>query len=80
MKHLNVTNARSSLYKLINETADSHKPILIQGKQNNAILVNEEDWNSMQETLYLLSIPGMRESLIKGKSEPLDKCSKALKW
>jgi PHD/YefM family antitoxin component YafN of YafNO toxin-antitoxin module len=65
---------------LVNEIAHFHKPVLIQGKQNNAVLVNEEDWQSIQETLYLSSIPGVRESLITGKKEHLSKCSKILKW
>jgi len=56
------------------------KPIQITGKRSNAVLVSEEDWNSIQETLFLLSIPGMRESIIKGKNEPIKKCITKLPW
>ncbi len=66
MRTINVTKARSNLYKLLLETSDSHEPIQITGKSTNAVLVSEEDWRSIQETLYLISIPGLRESIIEG--------------
>ncbi|SMG64622.1 Prevent-host-death protein, partial [methanotrophic bacterial endosymbiont of Bathymodiolus sp.] len=62
MNIINVTEARAKLYSLIDETASTHEPIVITGKRSNAILVSEEDWNALSETLYLLSIPKMRES------------------
>ncbi len=80
MTVLNATEARSKLYKLIDETAASHKPIVITGKRSNAVLVSEEDWNAISETLYLLSIPKMRESIQEGLAEDLSKCSKELDW
>ena len=80
MTILNATEARSRLYSLIDETASSHKPIVITGKRSNAILVSEEDWNAISETLFLLSIPGMRESIKEGLDEDLSKCSKELDW
>ena len=80
MKTINATKARSNLYKLIDETADSHSTIHITGKRNNAVLLSEDDWRSIQETLYLLSIPGMRESIIKGKNTPVSECSDKLEW
>ena len=80
MTTLNVTEARSKLYSLIDETAASHEPILITGKRANAVLVSEEDWNAISETLYLTSIPGMRESIREGLSEDLSSCSKELDW
>ncbi len=80
MTTLNVTEARSKLYKLIDETKDTHKPILITGKRGNAVLVSEEDWNSITETLYLLSIPGMRESIREGMEENLEDLSEELDW
>ena len=66
MTILNATEARSKLYKLIDETASSHQPIIITGKRANAVLISEEDWNAISETLFLVSIPGMRESIQEG--------------
>lgn len=80
MKTISATKARNKIYKLIDETAEESKPIQITGKRTNAVLISEEDWNSIQETLFLLSIPGMRESLIKGKNEPIEKCITRLPW
>ncbi|PHS24373.1 MAG: type II toxin-antitoxin system prevent-host-death family antitoxin [Methylophaga sp.] len=80
MTTLNVTEARSKLYTLIDEAASTHKPIIITGKRSNAVLVSEEDWNSITETMYLLSIPGMRESIRDGMNEDLSESSKELDW
>lgn len=80
MTSLPVTQARSKLYQLIDEAKDSHEPIQITGKRSNAILVSEEDWRSIQETLYLVSIPGMRESIRKGMAESLDKAASNPGW
>lgn len=80
MKTITATKARSNLYKLIDETAKSSEPIHITGKRTNSVLISEEDWNAIQETLYLLSIPGMRESIIKGMKTPVKKCSDNLVW
>ena len=80
MKTITVTNARSSLYKLIDETAAVHEPIHITGKRANAVLISEDDWRSIQETLYLLSVPGMRESIVEGLKTPVDQCSEELDW
>jgi PHD/YefM family antitoxin component YafN of YafNO toxin-antitoxin module len=80
MKTITATKARSNLYKLIDETATVNEPIQIMGKRTNAVLISEEDWSSIQETLFLVSIPGMRESIIKGMKEPLNKSSNKLKW
>ncbi len=80
MKTITATKARNKIYKLIDETAQENQPIQITGKRANAVLISEDDWNSMQETLYLLSIPGMRESLLKARKEPIDKWSDELKW
>lgn len=66
MAGITVTEARSNLYRLIDETAESHQPIVIMGKRNKAVLVSEEDWSAIQETLYLLSVPGMREFIREG--------------
>ena len=80
MTTLTASKARARFYKLLDQTASSHEPIQITGKRTNAVLVSEEDWRSIQETLYLLSIPGMRESIRKGLKEPVEKCRPGLKW
>ena len=80
MATITATEARSNLFRLIDEAAESHQPVLISGKRNSAVLVSEEDWAAIQETLYLLSIPGMRESIRKGLETPLDKTSTKLTW
>lgn len=80
MTTFTASKARATLYRHIDEASASHEPILITGKRGNAVLVSEEDWRAIQETIYLLSIPGMRESIIKGLKMPVDKCSKNLKW
>jgi antitoxin YefM len=80
MTSIPVTQARSRLYQLLDEAADSHEPIQITGKRSNAVLVSEDDWRSIQETLHLLSIPGMRDSIRKGMAEPLSKTSTKPGW
>ncbi len=80
MTTLNATEARSKLYKLIDEAAQSHSPVVITGRRGNAVLIAEEDWNAINETLYLLSIPGMRESIREGMESSLDNCEKELDW
>ena len=80
MDTISASDARSRLYNLIDETAVSHTPVTITGKRNNAVLVSAEDWSSIQETLYLLSIPGMRESIREGMAEPLSDGSTELDW
>ncbi len=80
MTILNATEARSKLYSLIDETTETHQPIVITGKRGNAVLVSEEDWNSIVETLHLLSIPGMRESIKEGMKEDLSEGTKELDW
>ncbi len=72
MKTVPVTQARSNLYRLLDETVQSHEPVQITGKRANAVLVSEDDWRAIQETLYLLSIPGMRESIREGLATPLE--------
>ncbi len=80
MNIVNVTEARAKLYSLIDETASTHEPIVITGKRSNAVLVSEEDWNAISETLYLLSVPNMRESIQEGLNESLADCSIELDW
>lgn len=80
MTVLNATEARSKLYSLIDETAKTHQPIVITGKRNNAILLSEEDWNAISETLYLTSIPGVAESIKEGMETPVSACAGELDW
>ena len=76
MKTISATLARSDLYRVIDSTLEAHEPIQITGKRGNAILISEADWRAIQETLYLVSIPGVRDSIIAGMAEPFEKCSK----
>jgi len=80
MTTLSATEARKSLYNLVDEVALSHVPIQIVGKRHSAVLISEEDWRAIQETLYLTSIPGMRESILKGLKTPVAKCGGELEW
>jgi len=75
-----VSRARARLYGLLDEAASSHQPILITGKRANAVLLSEDDWTAIQETLYLLSVPGMRESVRKGMKAPVETCAKEPGW
>jgi antitoxin YefM len=80
MQNLTASEARANLYRLLDQAAESHEPITISGKRNSAVLVSEEDWSAIQETLYLLSVPGMRESIKEGMSQSIDSCSRELDW
>jgi antitoxin YefM len=80
MTSITATEARKRLYNLLDDLADSHEPIQINGKRNSAILVSEADWRAIQETLYLESIPGMKSSIVKGLKTPVEKCSRELDW
>jgi antitoxin YefM len=80
MTVLTASEARTKLYKLLDEAALTHVPIQITGKRASAVLISEEDWRAIQETLYLLSVPKMRESIRRGLKTPVEKCAKELKW
>ncbi|HMA67644.1 MAG TPA: type II toxin-antitoxin system Phd/YefM family antitoxin [Desulfosalsimonadaceae bacterium] len=80
MPTISVTEARAKLFGLIDEAASSHEPIIIKGKRANAVLISEDDWRSLQETVYLLAIPGMRESIRDGLATPVEECSQDLDW
>jgi prevent-host-death family protein len=80
MTTLTASEARANLYRLIDQAAESHQPIIITGKRSSAVLLAAEDWQAIQETLYLLSIPGMRESLKEGMAQPLGESAKDLGW
>ena len=76
MDTLTVTQAQSDSYKLIEDVNENHHTVLIVGKKNNAVLIGESDWRSIQETMFLLTVPGMKKSLIEGMKEPLSKCTR----
>jgi antitoxin YefM len=80
MTTMSASQARASLYRLIDQATESHEPVLITGKRGAAVLISEDDWRSIQETLFLLSIPGMRESIIEGMNEPLEECPEKVEW
>ena len=80
MHKLTASKARANLDRLIDETAKSHEPVIISGKRSSAVLISAEDWSAIQETLHLLAVPGMRESIKAGTAEPLAKSAKELKW
>lgn len=77
---ITASEARANLYRLIDEASESHRPVLIAGKRSSAVLVSAQDWEAIQETLYLLAVPGMRESIRKGMAEPLEKSAREVKW
>ena len=80
MTIIKATDARSKIYRLIDEVLSSHNPITITGKRGNAVLLSEDDWKAIQETLYLLSIPGMRESIREGLKTPVKECVEEPDW
>ena len=80
MTSITATEARKRLYSLVDDVAESHEPIQIAGKRNSAVLVSEEDWRAIQETIFLSNIPGIRASILRGLKTPVEKCRKELKW
>lgn len=74
MSTINITNARKDLYRLVENVNLYSEPALIVGKKGNAVLISEDDWNAIQETLYLNSIEGMAESIIEGAETPIEDC------
>ena len=80
MTSMTATEARKHLYTLLDDVAGSHEPVQIAGKRHSAVLVAEDDWRAIQETLYLDSIPGMSDSILKGLKIPVEKCKKELDW
>ena len=80
MKTITATEARANLYRLLDEAAESSEPIQITGRRHNAVLLSEEDWRALEETLHLVSIPGMRDSIREGMEAPVDECSEDPGW
>ncbi len=80
MTSITATEARKQLYKLVDDVSETHEPVQITGKRGNAVLVGEDDWRAVQETLFLVSIPGMRESIIEGMATPPEELDDELRW
>lgn len=80
MTTLSATEARKCLYSLVDDVAESHDPVQIVGKRHSAVLIAEDDWRAIQETLYLTSVPGMRESIQDGIKSPIEECDEELEW
>ena len=80
MTTITATQARTNIYSLVDEVNESHEAIQIQGKRGSAVLISGDDWRSLQETLYLSSVTGMKKSIVKGMKTPVRKCSKKLVW
>jgi PHD/YefM family antitoxin component YafN of YafNO toxin-antitoxin module len=80
MKVVNATQARQNIYRLIDETIVSNEPVQITAKKGSVVLLSESDWRDIQETLYLVSIPGMRESIIEGMKTPVSECFEDIGW
>lgn len=80
MSVVTATEARAQLYRLLDEVSESHEAVLITGKRANAVLVSEEDWRAIQETVYLLGVPGMRESVVEGLNTTVDECFDEVEW
>ncbi len=80
MTTLTATEARKRLYQLLDDVAESHEPIQITSKRGSAILIAEDDWRAVQETLYLHGIPGMRDSILEGMKTPIEECDEQLDW
>jgi len=79
-KTIPISQARANIFKLVEEINKEHHPIIITGKSNDAVLLSLDDWNAIQETLYLTSIPNMRESIIEGLNTPIEDCETQLPW
>jgi antitoxin YefM len=80
MTTITATEARKVLYTLIDDVSNSHEPVQITGKRGNAVLVGEDDWRAVQETLRLVSVPGVRESILEGMAAPVEECRDGLDW
>lgn len=70
--------SEANLFDLITQVNESHEPITITGKKGSAVLIAEDDWSAINETLFLLSTPGMRESIVEGLNMPVDECASDL--
>lgn len=74
MTNINITNFRKDIYELLEQTIKFNEPINITTKNGNAVVLSEEDYNSLMETVYLLNIPGMKEKIVEGIKQPIEEC------
>ena len=77
---ITVSQARTNIYKIMDETSQTHQPILITGKRNNVVMISEEDWNAIEETLYLTSVAGMADSIKEAMDAPDSEFSEDIEW
>ena len=80
MHVITATEARANIFRLMDHIAESHEPIMVTGRRCNSVMISEEDWRGIQETIYICSIPGMAKSLIAASNEPIEKGSEKLPW
>ena len=80
MKIITATDARKNLYRLLDEVAVTSEPVHISGRRASAVLVSEDDWRALEETVYLMSTPGMADSIREGMATPLEECIEELDW
>jgi antitoxin YefM len=80
MATVTASEARKNLFRLLDDVTESHEPIVITGKRKNAVLVSEEDWRAIQQTLHLAQIPGMSASIREGLETSHKEMSKDLEW
>lgn len=80
MKSITATQARKGLYRLLDEVAVTSQPVQITSKRASAVLVSQDDWTALNETVQLISIPGMAESIREGMNTPLEECVAELDW
>ncbi len=77
---MSVSQVRADIYNIIDETAQTHQPILITGKRNNVVMISQEDWNAIEESLYLNSIPNMASSIIDAMKADDSEFSEKIEW
>ena len=80
MHTITVSEARANIFRLMEQIADSHEPILVTGKHTNTVMISEEDWRGIQETIYLSSVPGMAQSIREGMNTPIEECNDKIEW
>lgn len=82
MTNTNITNFRKNIYELLEQTIKYNEPINVSTKSGNAIILSEEDYNNLMETLYISSIPGLKEDIVEGLNEPIEDCidEDEVKW
>ena len=80
MNTITAAEAQAKIFSLINEVTEEREPVKIAGEHSSVVLISEAEWNSIQETLHLISIPGLRESIIEGMKTPVEECETKLEW